>query len=489
MSNGTRKLARREQTQAELRNLHDDITAWLKHRRSQDPMGQYKTQLDSLESLLVDALVAIENQAKNISTAQALGEMFEECELYDIRCLWVRRVWHYFRTKFDQRDDPLIGPVLRAADEVIWSCYHPVFATAGNLGLQVSQGPVPLPFIDTLYSPFAYPAELVPGDLQSDVDATFVADHLQELPVPLLHLPPMCARSPWWLVYVGHEAGHFVQYHLLQDLELVGAFRSEFRKTVAKHSTDPDAPNRWGRWSQEVFADVFSVACMGQWAVDAMAELDVKKDEDMAKSRDTYPAPAIRLKLLSLVATELGLPLSPALTGLGLDQIIANHPDLPTDAALLPRVVDFCLGPLPVLNAGLRSLTELNTDDFLAGGTVYQWKNQLVAAGNAWHPPIVTRNRRNARLFASASLAAWRDAISDTVGSTSPSTPPGGGSNLNLDAPRASLAQRALQAIDAGRELGTRAGWGPAAPKDAGARFAELLLNSNRERLAGGVRI
>jgi hypothetical protein len=165
MSNQTRMLARREQTQTELKYQREDVTAWLKHRRSQDPLGQYRTQLDSLESLLIGALKEIESAASNIFTSQTLGELFEECDPYDIRSLWVRRVWHYFRTTFDQRDDPVTCSVLRGANEVIWSCYYPVFATAENLVHGIKQGLVPLPFIESLYSPFAFPAERVPGDL------------------------------------------------------------------------------------------------------------------------------------------------------------------------------------------------------------------------------------------------------------------------------------------------------------------------------------
>jgi hypothetical protein len=36
-------------------------------------------------------------------------------------------VWDYFREKLDQRDDANLKPTLEAADEVLWSCYHPYF--------------------------------------------------------------------------------------------------------------------------------------------------------------------------------------------------------------------------------------------------------------------------------------------------------------------------------------------------------------------------
>jgi hypothetical protein len=72
-----------------------------------------------------------------------------------------------------------------------------VFERAQVLGLKINRGPAPLPFLESRYSPEAYPAELVPPDLKSEVEVTFLGEYLNRMPVPVVRLPPTCLKAPW----------------------------------------------------------------------------------------------------------------------------------------------------------------------------------------------------------------------------------------------------------------------------------------------------
>lgn len=89
------------------------------------------------------------------------------------------------RPGFDQRDGDL-ADTLRAADEIVWSCYRQVFDRAKQIAPQLTAGLAPLPFIEPRYSPSTFPADLVPAGLQSEIDKPFLREHLNRLPVPVV---------------------------------------------------------------------------------------------------------------------------------------------------------------------------------------------------------------------------------------------------------------------------------------------------------------
>jgi len=85
---------RKEQTQLELDRLQAELQAWLAHRRNKDQWGQYKTQLNAIESLLSGAVQGLQAALEAMDLDRSLGEVYESCRLFDLRIIWLRRVWH-----------------------------------------------------------------------------------------------------------------------------------------------------------------------------------------------------------------------------------------------------------------------------------------------------------------------------------------------------------------------------------------------------------
>lgn len=467
MSNRAMSQARRAQTAMELDRLGGEITRWLAHRRAADPRGQYTTQLAALESFLQAAVEQLAGAVQQLPGDGDVGEAYDQCRTFDLRTVWLRRAWDFFREKFDQRDDPVVGPLLQAADDVVWSCYRQVFVQAEARGLELRPGPAPLPYIDSFYSPEAFPAENVPPDLKSSVDVMFLREHLNRLPVPVVRLPPASVRSPWWLVYLAHEVGHQIQYSMMANVALVGKFREKIGQVISDQvQDDPDAAERWMSWSREIFADVFSILMAGQWAVWAMVDLELRRAPEMFKRRAQYPAPAVRLLLMGEVASRLGLPAKDGLRGAV--PAADEWPDEPTraDAAAVGVVATASLDNLPGFDVPLRDLCSFDSSDFGQDGAVAKWVADLLGVD----PRTPDRRLKTARLVAGASLAAWADIIMD--------------GNANLPDRRTSLAERSLAAICANAEEGTRAAVEAGDDySDLGAELGARLLDAPRSEL------
>jgi hypothetical protein len=460
------KRVRQEQSELELGRLEAELRAWLTLRRERDAHGQYTTQLDAIESLVNGAAVELAAALAALDLELARGEVYEQCRLLDLRIVWLRRVWQFFRDKFDQRDDPFLGPVLRAADEVVWSCYRQVFAQAEVRGLDMKQGPAPLPFVESEFSPEAFPPELVPPGLKDvGLGGSFLRDHLNRLPIPVLRLPPACVASPWLLVLIGHEIGHHVQYRLMANLGAVQALRERMTAVVLDHGRSEQDATAWGRWSPEIFADFFSVLVMGPAALRAIVELELAKSATMLQRRPSYPAPLVRLHLLAQVADRLGLDGGRVLSETGIDAQAAAE-NAKDDLALVSPLVDI-LFALPGLAVPLQQLCAFRTDDFRRDGAVARCARAL--RGLEERPADTTL--RGARVAASASLTAWTDV------------------SLIEDAParavaRARLADHTLQVIARSREEGTRASREPTPDYvGLGSQLGSALLAAGRQQL------
>jgi hypothetical protein len=129
------KTVRLERTAAELKTLQRGIRRWLKQRRDADVdangtyVGRHKTQFEALESMLPVAAAALDNGAHRLLTSQdaqqpEIGAFYDACRDYDQAAVWLYKLWDFFRQKLDQRDQDQYKDVLKAADEVVWSCYH-----------------------------------------------------------------------------------------------------------------------------------------------------------------------------------------------------------------------------------------------------------------------------------------------------------------------------------------------------------------------------
>lgn len=488
MSSNVINQVRLEQTRRQLSSLQNDIVEWLKKRRVKDKLSQHQTQLDTLEGVLIGALNCLREALNSVDLQVAPSRLYAMCRLFEQRIVWVGRVWDYFREKFDQRDDGRLGPLLAAADEVVWSCYAGVFREASIQDSQIQQGPAPLPFVDLRYSPHSIPRAEPPGDLKFDIDAPFVREFLQQLPIPLVALPNSCINDPWWLVSLGHEVGHHVQYDLLPDWELVASVSREIERAVTSaqsESAGDQIVERWKAWGREIFADLFSIFCMGPWALWTVNEAEFSDDRVMTKNKTLYPAPVTRLALMRHVLAFLDIPDNTidltvrGLLGNNTTSSIMNFPELPlaegereTTVNLdltLARSVAGALVDLTVGTAGrLRDLCNWDKSEFEPYETVYLYAADFLNTGR----PRPIQELKGARICASAAIAAWVavSAMPDPV---------------RRDEGRAKLAESVLPVIRESRQEGTRAakGYRKSEVDALGAQFGNQLLHMEADDL------
>jgi hypothetical protein len=406
------KRLRVAQTRQELEGLGAEINTWASKRHDADKVGQYFSQLSTLTGVLDNSLLRLTPELDALATAArhtSISKVYDQCRTFDKRIVWIRRLWKYFREKFDQRDTSYADTLL-AADEFVWSCYSETFARAKRN----PRGALPLIYIEPQYSPNAIPRVEPPSDLKSDVDVDFLSKCLVQLPLPLIGLPTVCLTEPWWLAFLAHEIGHHVQYDILPGTDLVPTFGSILAAAVTGSDEAPETlqrpeATRWNAWGREIFADAFSVLQIGQAAVWAIAELETASAGSMLKPKTLYPAPAVRLALLAGLAEGLGLEGGNALRwvdprGLttdvqGGDQKLRSEAAAELDRipAILEAILEKPLAPLP----SLPGLCAWDTGEFLKQ-TKY-WSVELLKS-----QPQPENDVRAARYILSGALRAWQ---------------------------------------------------------------------------------
>lgn len=472
---------RAEQTLTQADVLRAEVDAWLAGWREADTRRQYHTQLTTLESVLTEALTGLRQQADALALQGATGEVYSACEATEQRLLWVRRVlWGYFQEKFDQRRAPAVSitlpegntqmldpaRVLRAADEVVWSCYAEAMAAAGEHDRSVKRQTTPLPYLEARFSPQAIPRIDPPGTLRERSIGSFAKTYLAELPIPIVSLPPWCVSEPWGLVFLAHEVGHHVQHDLRyvpQDptsgYVLVEGFGKQVQQAAATAAGRPltgDERARWYAWGQEIFADLFSVVMMGGSAARAMVELETVPAAFGHRHRDWYPSPLARLALLrgAVHTLEPAGSISPALPE---PTVPADVPDadgvraeLAQAAAVGAALVDASLDGLGTL----RGLGRWHAQDVTPEGEIGIWVRVL-------HDTKSMRKRQTrpaARHLVSAAVIQWAR-LAERYGARLAAADPGAADDARRELRRAQvhLADRLLEAIEANREAGTRA--------------------------------
>ncbi len=413
MASKTRSQIRVDQTRRELGRTRVDICAWCEKWRRRDKARQFETPRRLLGEVLERSLSLLQARLDGLPGASPTGSVYQECAQFDQRLIWVRRLWQYYASKFDQRENEQLAPVLSAADEVVWSCYAEVFQNARG-GAQ--RGPAPLPYIEPLYSPQAMPRIDIPPDLRLDMDRDFFTACLEQLPISLVALPSQCVDAPWWLIFLGHEVGHHVQFDLLPPRALFLAF-GKFLGAAADQGA-PGQGDRWKQWSPEIFADAFSVHALGPWAARAIAELETKDDLGMlmetSSGRSAYPAPWVRLSFLAAVATALDPHDEIARKSLPCDDLPAAPPEAP-DGVILRQQAELAIKATPriaeaVVNGSTEGLGTLKTlcgwqpGYFSRGGIVDRWATVLQGEPDSLLPE---RTLPAPRLIISGGLAAW----------------------------------------------------------------------------------
>jgi hypothetical protein len=453
-----------------IQGLQREIDAWLHRRRTYDKQKKHQTQLAALEKILTQPLPVLTDQLKSLAY-RGTGTTYADCRAVDIRVTWVRRVWEYFREKFDQRDDPSLEPILAAADEVLWSCYAPAFR---KLGRPVPSAP--LVYFEPLFSARAVPRDEPPPELRSHLLGPFQQQFLKELPIPIVALPPECVAAPWLLVLLAHEAGHHVQYDLGAERALIVDFAARLENAAL--AAAPSRAQKWANRAQEVFADAFGVACSGAGWLLALAELEYGSNIELLRDdRSAYPSALVRFRLLTLMAQRVqpAFDLAPTLLA-ATDSLITElkvaadprNEALLQDLSMSGALVDEAFRDV-VPGCTLESLTASRAAaDFGAAGSLPSWAKLLTDSEDVAIP--AAKDVRSARLLAGSAMLAW--------------------SQFSLESDQAfatkaeRLCRRLLPAIQSSREPGTRAGATHAGASNFSEQFTRLVLDQSPEASA-----
>lgn len=459
-----------------LKRLDQEIDAWIHLRTGRDSLEQYKTPLETLRRTLVGAVQGLQAEAeqleRQVSPVTPLGDLYARCRTLEEQAALVRKIWSWFRVKFDQRDDKTLELVLAAADEVVWSCYKEAFDSAQLTGARVAdRGPAPVPYLDAEQTPEAIIRDDPPRGLAPGETDKLIGPFLARLPVPVVRLPATCVDEPWRLVLLGHEVGHHLQYDLVPE----GALVEEFGQTLAAAVTaEPEpcgraAAGRWYGWSREIFADACGLLAMGTGAITAILELELSTEYELLDGGlGRYPAPAVRLGLMAEVAARLGLDGRSALADLNPDELVAPRADDSQALAErrrvahddLAQVAKVAAAVLAAPLAGLGPLPRLfrfKATDYLPNGRVMYLANDIMkGSAHAQH------TMRAARDAAGGAAIAWRRAgsITDDTARTA---------SLSL------LAASLPSLLKESRKAGSRAAEGARGPQDFAGELTKLV--------------
>jgi hypothetical protein len=417
---GMSNASRRQQSIRELDRVKKSFDAWfaLRLERDKDLFGQYaglhKTRLETLHAVLQQGVAALKKELDKIGVGAARdpADVYAECRAIDHATVWIQRVWLFYRDKFDQREDLTLRPLLLAADEVTWSCYRQIFTNKNNFPAHITQGPAPLVYVDAQYSPATWEVtKQAPSELRQASQVEGLESFLQTLPVPVLRLPTWCIGAPWFLVFIGHEVGHNIQ----RELDLTVAVRGLITRACEERRAagDTPKPDRWAAWGEEIFADLFSVAMMGAWAVRGLREILIGPTAEMTAPQVGYPLPVVRLALIARAAERLGMDAREALGGLNLAGIAQTSPIADADMKMVEPILDQLLGPLSA---------EVPTLEKLCG--LPEFKKELETSSQFWReqlqdtPTPPTRSLQAARYITCGALRAYDDSLrSSTAGS------------------------------------------------------------------------
>jgi hypothetical protein len=445
-------------SESALRQLRREADDWIVARQKKDRHDQYVTQLQALRLQFKTIFDELDRQLSALSDSGNRRLFYGACRAVDTSIIWARRVFEWYRQKFDQRDDPALAPTLEAADEIVWSCYAQPFRAVDG-----TPPAVPLPFLEASYSPSAIPRVDPPQDLRSDVNAEFLRTVLNELPVPVVALPYACLDDPWWLAFIAHEVGHHVEFDLFS-----GDLQKAFVAAVRGAGDD-----RWASWHEELFADLYSVLMIGPWASWALAELVWDVDRPMLDdTRVRYPAPLIRTQFMSAVATSIGIDATPAFRGLKPTELLTGdevtirgrnlRETAAEDSGRVGNIAKATLGSLTGVAQTLITLTGFDSAEFTGNkADVTLWSQALRGNANM----SIRQDLRSARVVLAAAVRAWSEIaeLSD---------------DDQREQERERLKKATLETIVKSREEITRASvtLPASAVQDSGERVARMLL-------------
>jgi hypothetical protein len=267
----------------------DRIRQWLTKRRNSPAFARFTNHFAVLDVVLTAMLDRIAAELAGIDGGESSGAVYQRCARLDKSLVTAVRLFEWYAAKYDQRLDSRTADALKAADEIVRSCWAEPFAL---LGAKPPTGP--LAYLEADFDATATPRVSVPPDLRAPADS-LIADMTNELPIPVIALPGFAASNAWWLVLAAHETGHHVQHDLLPGLE--DATRDGLALAVPA-----DQAALWAGWRLETFADAYATLMAGEAAAWAIGELQHAPPAALCKTgepgRSRYPPPAVRLALL-----------------------------------------------------------------------------------------------------------------------------------------------------------------------------------------------
>ncbi|MEU4563128.1 hypothetical protein AB0F72_32505 [Actinoplanes sp. NPDC023936] len=364
-------------------------------------LGRHGTQLSTLSEVLRPALLRNREHLAGLDTGRDAGEVYDACRRADRRTVFVRRLWQWFATRFDQRRDPRTRDVLQAADEVVWSCWAPAWQLTGA----GRPGPAPLPYLDPQISASTTPRQDVPHDLAAVRDSELAAQ-VRAMPVPVIALPERVAWRPWWLVLLAHETGHHVQFELTPD---AGAAAGDVvADAAARAGAGDDEVLGWQRWSAEMFADAYAAVLTGPAITWAVGELELRAGDGVLRSpAPGYPPPLVRLALLAAITGEPAVVGDPASTGDpgGAGRGPAGSGPLAARVTGLLERVPAVAAALLTVPVGSATLAVAAPQAVAWRQAAAVWRRQLTATAE----PRPSATVDAARLCVAGAVAAWRD--------------------------------------------------------------------------------
>lgn len=416
---------------SEARAFRAEVTAWRKTWNTIDALGSHQTQLDLLTNVTLGLTDEIAARTEAIDEHHGIGETYDVCRDQDRKLLHARRLWQWYADKLDQRvgRDDARTQTLKAADEIIWSCWKTAFTALGE-----ETPAAPIAYLAPEFSASATPRSDIPHGLRPGKD-DLLRKHLEELPVPVIGLPPICCRRPWWLILAAHETGHHLQFE-------IAGFEEQTQEAVAAaaHQATGEVADEWDPWCRELFADTCSVLLTGPAAIWAVRELETRPTAAMRKSPAvTYPPPVVRLALMNAVAEQAGLPAAPP-TGYPADQ--DDDPRLHQLLDCVPVVARALIQLTAPSGCGLRHLVSQTVRAYSEPGAISGWRAELTGPDD----PFQRQSLDAARFCVAGGVAAWqRLAEHDDV------------EHGDIEEPQHRLARRLRAVLPLCREPGIRA--------------------------------
>ena len=281
-----------------VRSVRQEIADWIAATSQRGPAGAHLSRLVTLQKILNPTLDAIAKTLSPKATGPLdLAGAYALARTTDKRVLFCRRLFRWYALRFDQRAEKGLGRCLAGADEVVWSVWARTFAAA-----KVPPRPAPLCFVDNDPIPWASLHDKLIVEARPPAQDTFLTERIKNLPVPVIGLPPVVARRPWWLVAAIHETGHHLQYSLDG---LVDAVSAALKVRAGRAGAERAEQKQWSDWGKELFADAYAAVFAGAASVWVITELERAFDNKL-EARPTYPPAEVRLRLASALVAGTG---------------------------------------------------------------------------------------------------------------------------------------------------------------------------------------